>query len=207
MDGVLIDSEPLHLQAWREALQQVGLQFDDAWFAQWVGVPDTVLAEHVAAANELPVSSAALRDAKRERFRSLAASALRTYDGVLPGLQRLAACVHLACATGSARREAVHALRVTGLDTVLETLVSADDVARSKPAPDTFLKAAELLGVEPGACVAVEDSPTGIAAAQTAGLRVLGVSTTHAAHELPALQVFPSTAAALQWVAEQVTQA
>jgi mannitol-1-/sugar-/sorbitol-6-phosphatase len=76
-------------------------------------------------------------------------------------------------------------LRAAGLR-VPGVLVSSDQVARGKPAPDSFLLAAERLGADPAACLVLEDAPSGVAAGRAAGMTVWAVTTTHAAGELTA---------------------
>jgi HAD superfamily hydrolase (TIGR01509 family) len=83
--------------------------------------------------------------------------------------------IPLAVVSNSPRRRLDSALEVSGLGRYFTVSVSADDVARPKPHPDPYLRAAELLGIAPGAVVAVEDSPTGAASAAAAGMRVVTV--------------------------------
>lgn len=78
---------------------------------------------------------------------------------------------------------------------VPEFVVGADDVPRGKPDPAPYLRAAQLLGVEPGRCVGVEDSPAGLAALRAAGMTPLAVLTTFSRHELPALAHVPDLGA------------
>lgn len=204
MDGVLVDSEPLHMAAWRAALAEHNLSYSDHWFANWVGVPDSELAKHLIAQHRLDVSSIDLRDSKRACFRRLATSELKPFAGVLSGLASLRRTCRIGCATGSARREAEHGLEAAGLLPFMDALVTADDVARSKPFPDTYEQAARELGLAPAQCLAVEDSPTGVESAARAGCRVVAVLTTHAESELNAERVFPDMAAALHWLEVQV---
>jgi len=81
----------------------------------------------------------------------------------------------LALATGSTANVTVAVLAAVGLDGVFDAIVTRDDVARGKPAPDSFLRAAALLGLEPGQCLVYEDSPVGLAAADAAGMRAVDV--------------------------------
>ena len=83
--------------------------------------------------------------------------------------------VPLGLATNSGREFATRALRSAGLDASFDAVVSAEDVERPKPAPDVYLAAAARLGADPAACVALEDSETGVAAARAAGMTVVGV--------------------------------
>jgi HAD superfamily hydrolase (TIGR01509 family) len=86
-----------------------------------------------------------------------------------------AARVPVALATGSTARVAAAVLGAIGLDGVFDAVVTRDDVARGKPAPDTFLRAAKLLGVEPGRCLVYEDSFIGLEAARVAGMSAVDV--------------------------------
>ncbi|HEX2105474.1 MAG TPA: HAD family phosphatase [Solirubrobacteraceae bacterium] len=83
--------------------------------------------------------------------------------------------VPLGMATNSGREFATRALRGAGILDCFDAVVSAEDVARPKPAPDVYLAAAAALGADPAACVALEDSETGVAAARAAGMTVVGV--------------------------------
>jgi HAD superfamily hydrolase (TIGR01509 family) len=98
----------------------------------------------------------------------------------MPGVRDLIAAlgqrgIPLGLATNSSRRFATRALRAAGLLERFGVLVSAEDVEHPKPAPDVYLEAAARLGAEPSACVALEDSGTGVAAALAAGMTVVGV--------------------------------
>jgi beta-phosphoglucomutase-like phosphatase (HAD superfamily) len=92
----------------------------------------------------------------------------------------------IAIASGALRAEIEDILREAGLRDPFRAVVGADDVPRSKPAPDCYLRAAELLGVLASSCVAVEDTRGGLASARAAGMRTIAVTTTCAADELDA---------------------
>jgi sugar-phosphatase len=98
--------------------------------------------------------------------------------------------VPVAVVTSATRRLAQLRLQRAGL-AVPDVLVGADDVPRGKPHPAPYLRAAMLLGVQPGRCVGVEDSPVGLASLRAAGVARIAVLTTHAAHELDALGHLP----------------
>jgi len=98
----------------------------------------------------------------------------------MPGARELIEALHergvpLGLATNSGREFATRALRGAGLLDRFGAVVSAEDVERPKPAPDVYLAAAAALGADPAACVALEDSETGVAAARAAGMTVVGV--------------------------------
>jgi beta-phosphoglucomutase-like phosphatase (HAD superfamily) len=100
------------------------------------------------------------------------------YPGSAACVTRLADAFPLAIASGSLHAEIEDILAVAKLRAPFRAIIGADDVARSKPAPDPYLAAAEALGVEPSACVAIEDSSWGITSARTAGLWTIALTTT-----------------------------
>jgi HAD superfamily hydrolase (TIGR01509 family) len=92
--------------------------------------------------------------------------------GAVEAARRIAALYPVAVASGAPRRLIDVALAAAGLDDMVQIVVSADDVAHGKPAPDVYLEAARRLGVEPGRCLVVEDSANGLRAARAAGMVV-----------------------------------
>src|SRR5688500_6416083 len=97
-----------------------------------------------------------------------------------------AAGIAVAVATSAPAANVVHTLRETGLDGRLPAIARGDQVARGKPAPDVFLHAANLLGVEPAQCLAFEDAPIGIEAAHAAGMRCLAITSSFSAETFAA---------------------
>jgi len=206
LDGVVADSEPLHVRAWVEVLGSLGVgeeQIGPESLASWVGIPDVDIVAGVVEKHRLPLAPAELLARKRSAFRELIPRALLSFDGVV---EELAAWdgVPLGLATATARREAMLMLETLGLAGVFRAVVTGDDVRRPKPAPDGYLQAAALLGLAPAACAAVEDAPHGARAARDAGLYVLGVTTSFAAERLAeAHLLFPGTLQAIRWLKER----
>jgi beta-phosphoglucomutase len=133
---------------------------------------------------------------KRLLFRELCR---RERAGVSAGARRLVRALEggarLAVVSSAPRSEVTGALRAAGLLHRFQVIVAAEDVRRCKPHPEGYRKALRGLGLGAGACIAVEDSPGGIAAARAAGLRTLGVATTFTARTLRragAFEVVPS---------------
>jgi len=203
LDGVLCDSEPLHIRAWQQTLVPSGLSLPDSWFLQWVGITDRLLLECLLTHHGWRLGAEETRARKREIFHALVEKELRVLPGVSEGLAQLrAAGVALSVATSSGAQTARHELRCIGLLDRLPVLVTADDVARLKPAPDCYLLAAQLLGVAPQECAALEDSPSGISAATAAGCHALAVATSLTPEALAgARRIFPGSAQALEWLA------
>lgn len=173
-DGVLVDSEPVSEWAWRHALEEHGVHMGQD-FSQWVGTTDEAIAVRFAA--EAGTSPLLLAD----RAAALLAGQLEevsigVFEDAREAVRRaLAAGMGLAVATNSERWRLEAILGSAGLAEIFTVKVTSDDVASPKPAPDMFLLAAEVLGVGPSRCLVVEDSPTGVTAARTAGMRVVAV--------------------------------
>ena len=92
-------------------------------------------------------------------------------------------------------------LRILGITDRFRTVVTADEVKRSKPEPDSYLLAAEGLGLSPKHCVAIEDSSSGVQSARAAGMIVLAVTNSLPAERLTAAnEIFDSTAGAIRWI-------
>jgi beta-phosphoglucomutase len=189
-DGVLADTEQLHLRAYQRVLSRRGWRLDEAaYFERYLGYNDEEMLRLYAADHELPLDAAGTGALVREKT-VVYQEALDTGSVLYPGA---AACVRqlgqrfpLAIASGSLREEILRILRAEGLTEAFRAVVSADDVTRSKPAPDPYLAAAAQLGVSPANCVAIEDSHWGLDSARTAGMRTIAVTTTSPAAKLAA---------------------
>jgi HAD superfamily hydrolase (TIGR01509 family) len=187
-DGVLADSEPLHLRALQEALGARGIALGaEEYFATLLGFSDTEALETLARARGLTIDTAALgaiNADKAVRFAALQA----TGDVLVPGaaalVERLGAAVPLAIASGARPEEIARTLTHAGLASAFQTIIAAGDTARGKPAPDPYARAVERLGVDPSRAVAIEDSRWGLVSAQGAGLKAIGVAHSYPAHEL-----------------------
>jgi HAD superfamily hydrolase (TIGR01509 family) len=178
MDGVVVDSEPLSMTTIAEIIGEHGGHADPALLAALTGVNLTEALKVAAAHSGRPLDTAALYRSYQERY----LPRLRACAVPAPGLAGLiaalrAAGVPIGLASSSSLAEidvVVHALR---LGPVLGAVASADEVARPKPAPDVYRLAIERLGTGPDGVVAIEDSATGAASANAAGLPCVGVRT------------------------------
>ena len=170
LDGVLVDSTEYIEQQWREWAVSKGL--DPAPFLRVC---------HGRRAVETIRLAAPQLDAEAEvaRFRDQATENVALAP--LPGARELLAALsgrRWAVVTSGARRFALARLAGAGLP-VPPVLVSADDVREGKPSPEGYLRAAQLVGAAPGACVVFEDAPSGVTAGRAAGATVVAVGTTH----------------------------
>jgi len=121
---------------------------------------------------------------KRERVVEIIRREQPVFDGLPELIKKLAIQYQLAVASGSERQVVQEVLSLEGLRGLFPVVVSSADVKRGKPAPDIFLRAAELLNVSPTDCWVIEDSKPGVAAGLAAGMQVIAITNTHVAAEL-----------------------
>ncbi|TNC63913.1 HAD family hydrolase [Rubellimicrobium roseum] len=193
LDGTLIDTEALCNLAGVEACANLGLPVSLAFFESLAGIDDRTRArlieEHTGSPVEFGAFLAEWDTLCTERFRQ----GIPIKPGAREILDRLAdAGLPLALATSSRRGPAEEKLEFTGLRRHFRTVVTFDDVAAPKPAPDAYLLAAERLGVAPRRCLAFEDSETGARSAHAAGLTVVQVPDLHPTKGAHAHHVAPS---------------
>jgi HAD superfamily hydrolase (TIGR01509 family) len=200
MDGVLADTEPLHVEAWTRTLQDIDPVALYEERGRLVGMSSPAIAAELIREFRLSITVEELLRRKRASYRDMLEAGLSPFEG-LP--EEIARWRHLpiALATSSIRVEVDFMLERIGLDGIFSPIVTSDDVPAAKPAPDCYLLAAERLGRRPSDCLVIEDSVNGMKSALGAGAQVLAVSSTPLAG-LPGgvLRVFPSTVEALQWL-------
>ena len=189
-DGVLADTEGLHLRAFQEAFAARGWALDPVAYAdRYLGYDDRTLIVEFAADEGFSIDAGEVGRVMREKadiFDRLRAAASVVYPSAPACVRTLAARFPLAIVSGSLREEIVSILDGASLLSEFRSIVSAEDVTRSKPAPDGYLRAATLLGVDPGRCVVIEDSRWGLDAARSAGMKTIGLTTTTTASALSA---------------------
>ena len=178
-DGTLVDSMPLHYHAWVTVLRRYDLDFTEARFYQWAGVPVDEIVRRLAADKGLTVDAKAIAAERDTYFHSLPASALRPVAAVVDIARRFHRQLPMAVATGSTKASAEASLRAIGILEWFDVVISSQDVGRPKPAPDVFLMAAERITVAPGDCVAFEDGDAGLQAARAAGMHVVDIRPWH----------------------------
>lgn len=181
LDGTLIDSSAHHWIAWRETMRDEGAVLTwDEYLSDFGKRNDEILRARIAPdLSDREVARIAL--AKEERYRALVRErGLALLPGAADWLARLADAGWLqALGTSAPRGNIDAAFAALDIERSFAAVISADDVAAGKPAPDVFLAAAARLAVAPEACVVVEDAPAGVEAARRAGMRSIGVLSTH----------------------------
>ncbi|WP_328336875.1 HAD family phosphatase [Streptomyces violaceus] len=177
LDGTLVDSEPNYYEAGRQTLAEHGVpDFSWADHERYVGISTQETVADWRKRYGLRASVEELFTVKNRRYLALARGSTRAYPEMRRFVELLAAeDVPMAVASGSSPEAIEAVLSGTGLDACLRTVVSADEVAHGKPAPDVFLEAARRLGADPAGCVVLEDAAPGAAAAHAAGMRCIAI--------------------------------
>lgn len=168
-DGTIVDSMPLHYQAWKKSLAEYGCVYEEELFYSWGGRP---IREIIRLLNEMqgldmPVEQVAER---KEALYHQLLPALQPIPEVIEHIDLQHGRIPLAVVSGSRRSSVTASLGAVGLLDKFDTLVCAEDYTRGKPAPDAFLLAAERLSVAPEDCLVFEDTDLGIEAATAAGM-------------------------------------
>jgi HAD superfamily hydrolase (TIGR01509 family) len=177
LDGLMLDTEPVYQLTWQQACSEQGYLLTDEGYAPLIGIP-TVDAEVLLAREFGPGFSVA---AFAERWPVLwrehvTKKGLERKEGLEQVLDLLTAnAIPWAIATSSVREDVSLCLEATGLAGRAQAMVTGDEVARGKPAPDIYLEAARRLAVDPGVCIALEDSNAGARAAVAAGMTTIVV--------------------------------
>jgi len=189
LDGLIVDSEPLHQRAFSILLARHGIlhEFSEEEYGrEFVGMPVRENAAYLIERFGLRGTVDEILAEREAIYEALIADPanLAPMPGALAFLDALRArALALAVATGSPRRQGELILRGLGIAECFRVLVTGSDVPRSKPAPDVYLRAARELGLAPARCVAIEDSATGVASAKAAGMRVIVVPNRYTAHQ------------------------
>lgn len=191
-DGVIADSEPLHLRAYQSVLEKDGIELTRAdYYNLYLGFDDSGLFRALAKAKGIPVSDDTVDlwiESKSQIVEDMLSSNSVLFPGAAACIQLLARRFPLAIASGALAPEIELVLDTTGLGGCFKVIASASDGVRGKPAPDLYLLAlAKLRNVgaaEAASCVAIEDSHWGLEAARQAGLRTVAVTHTYPAAKL-----------------------
>jgi len=195
-DGILVDSEPMHYRAFTEVLDPLGMGFPWKEYVEiYMGFDDRDAFREAFRAKGIDLDDATLATlvaAKSGAFLRGLRDGVTAYPGAVPMIESLhAAGRPLALCSGALRSDIDPILTKLGVARRFDVIVSADDVRRSKPDPESYALAFRRLSgayptslTVPGKSIAVEDTPAGIRSAKGAGLRVLAVTNSYDAGDL-----------------------
>jgi beta-phosphoglucomutase len=183
LDGTLVDSTGHHWPAWRDTLAAEGIEITHEMFVSDFGKRNDDILRIRVAPDISPEEIERIAWAKEEAYRALVrAEGVPVLPGVAEWLERLREDGWLQAVASSAPVGNIDAIfEVTGIGKYFDAVVSSEQVERGKPHPDVFLAAAEALGALPARSIVVEDAPAGLEAARRAGMRNVGVLSTHGA--------------------------
>jgi HAD superfamily hydrolase (TIGR01509 family) len=194
-DGVIADTEPLHLAGFRQTLAEIGISLTESdYYANYLGYDDRGCFIAALTAHQRSTDPAALAQLMQRKSRAYLESVkhhLVIFPGVREFVCEAAAAYPLAIASGALRHEIELILDQAGLRKEFLHITSAEDVTRGKPDPQPFLHALNGLNrqgsaqaITAGSCLVIEDSIPGIRSAKTAGMKVLAVANTHTIQDL-----------------------
>ncbi|MDO9273943.1 MAG: beta-phosphoglucomutase family hydrolase [Lutibacter sp.] len=175
LDGTIANTMPNHFISWRKAVIPYGIDFNAVLFMQLTGMPRTATIEKLNEMFGTKMNPDEVGRIKEDYFKTLVNSTeeievvtdvIRKYHTILP----------MSIGTGSTKNGAKKTLEVIGLENYFDIVITADDIINHKPHPETFLKCAELMGVNPKDCVVFEDGVLGMNAAEEAGMMVIDVN-------------------------------
>jgi len=176
MDGTLTDSNPAHLLAWDHACHHFGMEYPRDKFYYYAGLSSLKIAESLVKESGMtgqidPAALSALKEMEFHKVEEMVSpvaevfTLLKHYHGRLP----------VALGTGRRRTSTYRTLEHLDLLKYFDIIVTSDDVEHHKPAPDTFLKCAGMMGLQPEQCLVFEDADRGVEAARRAGMPVVDV--------------------------------
>ncbi len=195
-DGVIADSERLHLRAYQEVLAPEGITMsNEDYFARYLGYDDVGVFKALGRDHDVPMDDHRVSELiarKGQRYESLAAAGEMLFPGAADFIRAAAAAVPIAIASGALTHEIEEVLERAGLRPLFPVIVGADQTEHSKPHPDPYNAAFDRLRSHSGRdliaqrTVAIEDSRWGLVSARAAGLRCVAVTNTYSDAELRA---------------------
>lgn len=185
-DGVIVDSSRQHEESWERLSAEEGRALQPGHFQRSFGMKNEKIIPDLLGWTHDPREIRRLSLRKEALYREvIREQGIAALTGAGEWLERLrAAAVPCAIASSTHRENIVCTLGIIGLEKYFATIISSEDVSHGKPDPEVFLLAAQKLSMKPGSCVVFEDAHVGIEAARRAGMKVVGVATTHPADSL-----------------------
>jgi len=185
MDGVIADSRSFHFAAWQETFAERGIGFTGEDFNELFGTRNDFIIGSVMG-RELPEEDVKIMVQEKERiFRRQARGNVQPFPGAIRLLNAIKKANFKLGLVSSAPKENINlVIGELGLNGIFDCIVFGREVFESKPSPQIYLLAADRLEVAPADCLVIEDSPQGIRAAKTAGMKCLAITNTHPRQKL-----------------------
>jgi len=194
-DGIIVDSEPLHYRAFQKVLEPLGAGFSWAQYTEkYMGFDDRDAFREAFRVAALPLTDHKLAEIislKASLFHEVASEGVSSYPGVIQLIKSISGTIPLAICSGALRSDILPVLEMLSIQNSFDCIVTAEDVATSKPDPASYLLTVNKLeslfpknAITPFDAVAIEDTPAGISSAKGAGLKVLAVTNSYPATDL-----------------------
>lgn len=185
MDGVIIDSEPIHFESDKMAMREYGIEITDEILNNYVGVTNPVMLAELKEIYSLDCSvDELLHKQLKYKFELFGTKKLKMIDGIRELIDLLKGKgIKVGLASSSPGEFIELILKNLGIINFFDVIVSGEAVSESKPAPDIFLKASALLGVAPDDCLVIEDSEHGVKAAKSAGMGCIGYANANSGNQ------------------------
>jgi len=177
MDGVLVDSEPLHKRAKELAFAEIGIILPESVYDSYKGRPDRTMMPEVLATRGRMADAERVLQRKKDYYEQIEHE-LQPIPGAAEFVQWAAARFRLALATSATPRNRAAALRMLGIEDCFQSIVDTARFQRPKPNPEIFQVAMSDLGLGLGQCWVIEDSIAGVIAGKAAGAFTVGITTT-----------------------------
>lgn len=173
-DGTLLDSEPLHYQAWADTMKELGESPLCISFTNYVGISDQAIALSLQKERNLPMPWEELFGRKQRHYHRLSEEGSSEESSLIQQcMSRWASDFLLAIVTSSPADIVLTELKKMGIDRLFSFIIDCDAVSKHKPHPEPYIEALKRSGLSAAACIAIEDSPAGIQSATTANLGVV----------------------------------
>ena len=169
LDGTLADTMPIHFLAYKNILVNYGIDFTPGIFATLAGIPAVGTIEKLNEMYGTNMNAEEVGHFKEREYEKIMYK-MKPVQPVIELVEKYYGKMPMAVGTGGYKRLAWKTMNILKLEKYFDILVSTEEVARPKPFPDTFLRCAELMGVEPSVCEVFEDGEPGIQAAKAAGM-------------------------------------
>ena len=185
MDGVIVDSEPLHKESFLQIWKELGYGNNHGiHFPDFYGTSDRTVWKAFIDKHQPKMHIDELISLRKQRLIKLLRDKKPIFDGVLPLIQHLASYCPIGLATGSVHHIIDEILKMDELRQYFRCIVSSEDVSLPKPSPEIFLLASKKLNVEPKYCCVIEDTINGVKAGKAAGMNVVAITNTFSIDQL-----------------------
>jgi HAD superfamily hydrolase (TIGR01509 family) len=185
MNGVIISDESIHESAFKETAKSFGVKLTHQNYLNLcAGKTDRLGYQNIAEyfEKELPIEQLIVEKAKL--YKKIFPTKKKACEGVTDLIKKLSDHYILAVTSGASKEEIKLVLQEFELSKYFKIIISADDIRHSKPNPEPYLITCEQLQLRPQECVVIEDSPSGVISAKTAGCHCIGITSTHTKEEL-----------------------